>query len=249
MGTRAGLYLIGAALVGVLSLLLVPFETIVPDSGFPPLAIRALSIIQPAVLTIVFVLLGNVLALRVGLDAPLVRAWAAGRSGASVLRRQVGPAVIVAVAVAIILTAYSLVVVPRMIDQPGSDAFARLVAAGPPLATKLLYGGITEELLTRWGLMSLFAWIGWRLAGKPPEAPAWIFWAAILLSAVLFAAGHLPLLFALMVEPPSWMVAAVMLGNTIPGLLFGWLFWRRGIEAAIIAHAGAHLISTAVQVT
>lgn len=247
MGTRAGLYLIGAALVGVVSLLLVPFEEIAPATGFPPLAVRALSIIQPAILTLLFVLLGNVLAPRVGLDAPLVRDWAAGQTGASVLRRQIGPAAVVAAAVAVVLVAYSSAVVPRMIEQPGSELFARFVAAGPPLATKLLYGGLTEELLTRWGLMSLFAWIGWRLAGKPAATPAWIFWAAIALSALLFAAAHLPLLFALLGDPPLWMVAAVMLGNTVPGLLFGWLFWRRGIEAAIIAHAAAHLFSTAAQ--
>ena len=34
-------------------------------------------------------------------------------------------------------------------------------------------------------------------------------------------------------------------GNFIPGMLFGWLYWRRGLEAAMIAHALAHLLSTA----
>jgi membrane protease YdiL (CAAX protease family) len=93
--------------------------------------------------------------------------------------------------------------------------------------------------------MSFSAWIGWRLARKPAEVRAWVFWSAAVLSAILFAAAHLPLLFALLNEPPAWVIAAVMLGNTVPGLLFGWLFWRRGIEAAIMAHAAAHLLSTA----
>lgn len=249
MDRRAGFYLIGAALAGVVSLLLVPFEDLAPATGLPPPALRALSLIQPAVLAVIFVLLGNFLAPRVGLDAPVVRAWAARESGAPVLRRQAGPAAAVAVVVAIILIAYSSAVVPRIVELPGSEAFARFVAIGPPLPTKLLYGGITEELLTRWGLMSLFAWIGWRLAAKPAEARAWVFWSAIVLSAVLFAAGHLPLLFALVDQPPGWVIAAVMLGNTVPGLLFGWLFWKRGIEAAIMAHAAAHLVSTAAQLS
>lgn len=245
MGTRAKLYLICAGLAGVLSLLLVPFEQLAPDTGLPPLVLRAVSMIQPAVLVIVFVLLGNALAPRVGLDAPLVRAWAAGGAGASVFRRQAAPAALVAIAVAVLLMAYSSVVVPRIIEQPGSEPFAHFVEVGQPLVTKLLYGGITEELLTRWGLMSAFAWIGWRVAGKPAEIPRTIFWLAIVLSALLFAAGHLPLLFALVDAPPRWVVAAVMVGNTLPGLLFGWLFWRRGIEAAIMAHAAAHLLYVA----
>lgn len=247
MDRRARSYLIVAALAGVLSLLLVPLEELAPGTGLPPLAMRALSLIQPAVLAVIFVILGNVVAPRLGLDAPLVRAWAAGASGAPVFRRQAPLAGATAVVVAIILIAYSATIVPRLIEQPGSEAFARLVAIGLPLPTKLLYGGITEELLTRWGLMSLLAWIGWRMAGKPKDVPAWAFWSAILVAAVLFAAGHLALLFALLNDPPSWGIAAVMIGNTVPGVLFGWLFWRRGIEAAIMAHAGAHLLSTVAQ--
>ena len=105
-----------------------------------------------------------------------------------------------------------------------------------PLLTKLLYGGITEELLTRWGLVSLFAWLGWRLSGRPDGLKNSIFWIAIAGSALLFALGHLPLLMLITPNPQSWLVAAVLLGNAIPGILFGWLFWRKGIEAAILAH-------------
>ena len=47
-----------------------------------------------------------------------------------------------------------------------------------PLPTRLLYGGITEELLLRWGLMTLLVWAAWQAAvlagvligaGVPPE--------------------------------------------------------------------------------
>ena len=38
-----------------------------------------------------------------------------------------------------------------------------------------------------------------------------------------------------------------MLGNTLPGVIFGWLFWKRGIEAAMIAHALAHALATTIQ--
>jgi hypothetical protein len=31
--------------------------------------------------------------------------------------------------------------------------------------------------------------------------------------------------------------------NTAFGVLFGYLFWRYGLEAAMIAHATAHVVS------
>ena len=41
---------------------------------------------------------------------------------------------------------------------PASDP-----ASAMPLVVKLLYGGITEELMVRWGVMTLLLWLGWRL--------------------------------------------------------------------------------------
>jgi hypothetical protein len=37
----------------------------------------------------------------------------------------------------------------------------------------------------------------------------------------------------------------IVAANALPGLLFGWLFWRRGLEAAMGAHALAHLFAWA----
>ena len=74
--------------------------------------------------------------------------------------------------------------------------------------------------------------------------PGWAVWSALVASSALFAAGHLPMLHVLMPAAPGWFVGMALAGNFIPGMLFGWLYWRRGLEAAIIAHALAHLLST-----
>ncbi|WP_225852851.1 hypothetical protein, partial [Haemophilus parainfluenzae] len=37
--------------------------------------------------------------------------------------------------------------------------------------SRFLYGGITEEILLRWGLMTLLVWGLWRLFGNPPSPP------------------------------------------------------------------------------
>ncbi|MGF0523660.1 CPBP family glutamic-type intramembrane protease [Agrobacterium pusense] len=64
--------------------------------------------------------------------------------------------------------------------------------------------------------------------------------------AALFAAGHLPFLFTIAAQPRPALVLAVLTGNFVPGLIFGWLFWRRGLEAAILSHGFAHCINTLV---
>jgi membrane protease YdiL (CAAX protease family) len=140
------------------------------------------------------------------------------------------------------MIAYSSAILPSVAD---AAAVAKMTAFNVPLATRILYGGITEELLTRWGLMSFFAWALWRVTGRGQIRPV-IFWAAILMAAALFAAGHLPFLFAIVAQPQAALILAVLLTNFIPGLLFGWLFWRRGLEAAMLSHALAHCVNALI---
>lgn len=224
-------------LIGTLSLLLAPLERLVPVDA-NPLAFRLMAMIQPAILGLGALFLGAWAAPKVGLDAPVVRAWADRRPIWPELKEQIPAAVVIGLLAGLVLLAFASAVSRAELTEP-------LKAIELPLATKLLYGGIVEELLLRWGVMSLLVWIAWRLSGRREPVPPFCYWAGATVAAVLFAVGHLPVLFLLVPDPPSWLLALVLAANAVPGLMFGWLYWRRGLEAAMLAHALAHLFSTA----
>ncbi len=230
-------------LLGVASLWLVPFEVLLPERQLTS-ELRFLSLIQPAILTLIAIFVGNNLAPKVGLGAPVIERLLRGESVAAALRPIIPLASLAGFASAIVIITYGQLVAPEL--ARASPLGARLSAFEMPLLTKLLYGGITEEILTRWGLVSLFAWFGWRLTRRPERPAEKVIWIAIVISALLFAVSHLPMLMLIVPNPQPWMLAGVLLGNAIPGILFGWLFWRVGIEAAILAHMLTHLISTAL---
>jgi membrane protease YdiL (CAAX protease family) len=228
------LSLLGA--FGTVSVALIPLERFGPPP-FDPALLRVLAVAQPTVLMMLAVALGVWAAPRVGLDAPAMRAWAERRPAWPALRPQLAPAALGGLAIAILLVAFWSAVRAQPFAAP-------VLAFEMPLATKLLYGGIVEELLLRWGVMSLFVWIAWRAGGGARPVPAWPVWSALVASSLLFAAGHLPVLYFLLPDPPGWFVGLALAANFIPGMLFGWLYWRRGLEAAMIAHALAHLLGT-----
>lgn len=114
----------------------------------------------------------------------------------------------------------------------------------PPLHVRILYGGFAEELLTRWGLMSLILWLLWRTlqdGSGPPEAR--YVWAAILASAILFGVLHLPVVGGLTGRLTPFLIYYVVTTNALFGVVAGFLFWRYGLESAMVAHASAHLLS------
>lgn len=104
------------------------------------------------------------------------------------------------------------------------------------------YGGINEEVLMRLFFLSLTLWLLKKISRTQTLRPAPVFfWSANIIIALLFGVGHLPVV-KLMMEITPMVLAATITLNGIAGLLFGYLYWRRGIEAAMLAHFSADIV-------
>ena len=241
------LFLLG--LVGVLSFLLVDLAAVVALFPVPPgteapvvtPALKILSLIQPTVLLAIAVLLGVVFASRVGLSSPFAESIAAGRADVRTLKPQILPGVLGAVigGVAILLTAavFRSLLTPETSER--ISTFGKLL----PLPTRLLYGGLVEELLLRWGFMTLLVWAIWRLVQRRETQPrASVFVAAILISSIVFGIGHLPIAIMLLGETTRTIVFFVILANSAFGIVAGYLYWKHGLESAMIAHMLEHVV-------
>ncbi|RZJ50591.1 MAG: CPBP family intramembrane metalloprotease, partial [Acidovorax sp.] len=151
----------------------------------PLWAIVLLSGLQTAVLLAMAVAVGVWLAPRVGLQAPALSAWLGGAPVGHALRAQWLPGVLGGLAGAAWLWALAQMAPGAL--KPADPGSAM------PLVVKLLYSGITEELMVRWGVMTLLLWLGWRIAQRGQGVPGrGVVAAAVVISAVLFALGHLP---------------------------------------------------------
>jgi len=78
-----------------------------------------------------------------------------------------------------------------------------------------------------------------KARGEPKAS--W-FIGAIILSAIIFGLGHLPFVFAISHGASVALIFYVIVGNMIFGLIAGYLYWKRGLESAVISHMVAHLV-------
>lgn len=105
----------------------------------------------------------------------------------------------------------------------------------------VLYGGISEEVMMRWGLMTLICWIGTRLSGHSLSAISWrTAWTGIALSTIVFALSHLPAATQTS-DLNAVSIVRIILLNTIAGWGLGWIYWRRSLESAFVAHTMIHV--------
>ena len=113
----------------------------------------------------------------------------------------------------------------------------------PYMIATVTYGGVIEEVMLRLFMMSLIVFLLHICLRKKYEQPAtWMLVAANIISAVLFAAGHLPATAVLMGLTPMIVFRCFLLNGTF-GLLFGWLYRKYGLRYAMIAHGGCHIVS------
>lgn len=106
----------------------------------------------------------------------------------------------------------------------------------------MFYGGVFEEVLMRLFFMSLLVWIFHKIFTRKKEIiPGWNYWLSIIIAAFIFAAGHLPTTITLFGDLTGIIIFRCFLLNGIGGLFFGYLYWKKGLEYAIIAHMFAHI--------
>lgn len=103
------------------------------------------------------------------------------------------------------------------------------------------YGGISEEIVMRLFFMTIILRIINKFyKGKIIKNKIAV-WLAIIIASVIFGLGHLPITWSLTTITPVVVIRAILL-NGVGGVIFGWLYRKKGLESAIIAHFSADIM-------
>ena len=104
------------------------------------------------------------------------------------------------------------------------------------IITRILYGGINEELIMRFGLLTFLFYFFNKFSNYKTSILL-----SLILSSLLFALGHLPILY--MEGNPRLSLLTYIIGfNFLFGLFFGIVYLRFGLLSSIICHSFTHLV-------
>ena len=228
------------AIVGAYFATLMTLETLDPallDEAIGQVGSRelvlAISCIQPVALTLVFGFFGYILSDKIG----LMRSFKLEGSKLikTVSRSLIGGAVFS-------LDAWTFARWIPELDYSGAGSFDPVTWIG-----SILYGGVIEEVWMRLFVMSLLAFLMWKIFFRKREAaPTGVFIAANIIAALLFAAGHLPMTLQTFGTLTPLILLRCFLLNGAFGMVFGWLYRKYGVQYAMLSHMLFHIVSRTI---
>lgn len=203
-----------------------------------PVAILV-QIVQATVFFAIAIFLGLLLGRKVGLGAPFIESWLAGENKTDRLA-----ATLIRAAVLGVLAGASIFVLDRFIFSIFAEPITAFQEAGPLWQRFLasFYGGVGEEIAMRLFLMTLVVWITCKFKRTKSNTPTNLgAWSAIIFISVVFGLGHLPMT-AIFTEITAIVVLRAIILNGVAGITFGWLYWKKGLEAAMVSHFWADIV-------
>ncbi len=132
------------------------------SESFTPVQINFLILLNPMIILIIAVLVGTLLFDRVNLRVPIIEKLVGIEKKTVNILSIVSSGIVGGIVAGIIVVLVIKIFKPLMIDE-----YQELTkSVKPSLAARFLYGGITEEIYLRFGLMTLLVWIGSKLTKR-----------------------------------------------------------------------------------
>ena len=198
-------------------------------------AVILVGCVQPVVYVLVSAFFGYILAEKLGLLRPL-------RFEKAPLLRVIPVSVLCGALLS--LDAWTFA---KWIPQLGESYAAAGRFDAVTWLASILYGGVLEEIMLRLFVMSLLAFLIWKLFRRREESvPAGALIIANVLAAALFAAGHLPATQQTFGVLTPLLTLRCFLLNGAAGLVFGRFYRKYGVQYAMLAHALFHIVSRTI---
>jgi len=191
-----------------------------------------ISIIQSSVMFAVLIFIGLKLTITTGLGLPILESYMDKNKIGINIKDIFKISVMLGVITGIVLIFLDYLFTIMGVDMMGQVSF--------PIWQGFLasfYGGISEEILLRLFVMTLIVWVFSKLKKSKDKVIKnnFIIWSSIIIASLLFGLGHLPATAMLTTLTPLVIFRALLL-NGIGGIIFGWLYWKKGLESSMIAH-------------
>jgi hypothetical protein len=224
----------------ITSLLVVPYSLALTKNEVEITLINIIisTVANNLILFAVAIFFGLFLSKRIGMGLPILQGVLERKNQTKELKSIIAPSVCLGLLAGVLIVLLSIPfnkLIPEFQNTEISVAVWKGFLAS-------FYGGIAEEVLLRLFLVSLFVWITFKIKKTKDGAPVdFGIWLSIVLAAIVFGLGHLPATAKITPLTGMVVIRAIVL-NGVGGIIFGWLYWKKGLESAMMSHFSADIV-------
>jgi len=234
------LFFILLVLCVITSVLVIPYQLAITSAEIEvsPFLVVLPAVINSLVMFAIATFLGLFFSKKIGMGMPILEGILQKENKTKEFKLLLLPSISLGILAGILIVALSIPfnqLIPEFQNiEVSASAWKGFLAS--------FYGGIAEEVLLRLFVVSLLVWVTFKIK-KSKEGNPTIFgiWLSIILAAILFGIGHLPAT-AQIVDLTGIVITRAIVLNGIGGIIFGWLYWKKGLESAMIAHFSADIV-------
>lgn len=227
--------------IGISSLLLMPFNySLLPEEAiveltkrFSEFQLRIMTTLNPLILLVVSIVIGLFVYRKDSSRSYIQSLFFKNRSHTSL-----GNTVLSGIAYGIVISIV-ITILYYFLRENKNILILESTSPNLPIITKILYGGITEEIIVRWGWLSLVYVVLLKLIKTDKYSKVF----AIVISSFLFGLGHLGNILFMENIDLLFVITYIVTFNFLIGIPLGYLFLQKNIEASMIAHATFHITS------
>ncbi|CAM3036878.1 Uncharacterised protein [Legionella steigerwaltii] len=199
--------------------------------------ISRFAIIQTLFMVFILSLAGTILSPMTGLHDSTLEGLLQGTTGVSALLPILLPTVLYAFLGLLVFLVLYYGLIARIIDKKNMEIMANIrTVLG--VDGCVLYGGVVEEVIGRWGLLNLATFFALLFTKQYPNL---IIWISIFISGLVFAVSQIPAYLAAGCTKSRRFIYSLIILSLYQSILFGYLFWQYGLIAAILSHMLFHL--------
>ncbi|STX52660.1 Uncharacterised protein [Legionella busanensis] len=186
--------------------------------------------VQTLIMVLLMSAAGSILSLVTGLGDPILNGLLQGQSILGLI--DIIP-VLIATTLGLIFFLFLYYGVASKLLDTTTLTVMRTLRATFGIDGCLLYGGVVEEILVRWGLINVITFFAFLYTGDKQPL---LIWLAILISGLVVTIGHLPAFIAAGCLTTQRFIYVMLLLHMTQAIIFGWIFWHYGILSVIFAH-------------
>lgn len=195
------------------------------------------AILQTLLMVLVMSFAGTVLSLKTGLHDPVLEALLQSKVGWGTFQVILLPTLLYSLLALIVFCILYYGLVASILDDHSFKVMANIRKV-LRIDGCVLYGGVVEEIIARWGLMNLVAFFAMFFTKQNNDA---VIWTSIILSGLMYGVGQIPVYLAAGCLSSRRLIYSVLLLFSWQAIVFGFLFWQYGLLSAIIAHMLFHV--------